>query len=210
MSLEQTAYVERGSVPDRVALQAVIDSTGFDCKLDGSYKPFESQGFLPCILNGQSSGFEIYFEPAAAVLEQFPDLAQMIGSREAAITFRWGGDMAECACVLIVSAALAKAFGAIVHYQEDDMVYSAEQLVQEARSALLSLDQTKPLAENYDGSFAADAITVEAGNLESFAFHDVNIIGNYDPDIGPDRQPRSWFQRLADRVRRFLGLDRSD
>src|SRR5260221_10942537 len=118
MSLQQIAYVERGSVPDRVALQAVIDSAGFDCKLDGSYKPFESQGFLPCILNGQPSGFEIYFEPAAAVLEQFPDLAQMIGSREAAITFRWGGDMAECACVLIVSAALAKDFGAIVHYQE--------------------------------------------------------------------------------------------
>jgi hypothetical protein len=47
--------------------------------------------------------------------------------------------MSECACVLIVSAALAKTFGAIVHYQDDDMLYSAEQLVAQASSALQAI-----------------------------------------------------------------------
>ena len=42
----------------------------------------------------------------------------------------------ECACVLIVSAALAQSFGAIVHYQDDDLLYSAEQLVKDARGVL--------------------------------------------------------------------------
>jgi hypothetical protein len=72
-------------------------------------------------------------------LENFPKLTETVGSRDAAITFRWGGDMAECACVLIVSAALANTFGAIVHYQDDDMLYSAEQLVEEARAALVAV-----------------------------------------------------------------------
>ncbi len=139
MSLQQTAFVERAAVPQRIALQAAVDSLGFDCKLDESYTPFKSEGFLPCVIEGRDSGFEIYFEPAADVLQNFPDLAATVGRRDTAITFRLGGDMAECACVLIVSAALAENFGAIVHYQDDDIVYSSEQLVEEARAALQSL-----------------------------------------------------------------------
>ena len=139
MSLQQTAYVARPNVPDRAALQAAVDALGFDLKIDAFYVPFQCSGFLPCVLAGRESGFEIYFEPAADVLSDFPHLAGTVGSRECSVTFRWGGDLSECACVLIVSAALARSFGAIVHYQDDDMLYSGDQLVQEAHAALQSL-----------------------------------------------------------------------
>jgi hypothetical protein len=139
MSLLQTAYLERRSVPQRDALQAAIDALGFDCKVDAFYVPFKASGFLPCRLNGNNSGFEIYFEPATELLVQFPQLVATVGSRDTAITFRWGSDMAECACVLIASAALAKSFAAVVHYHDDVLLYSAGQLVQEARSALASI-----------------------------------------------------------------------
>ena len=139
MSLQQTAYVARANVPDRAALQAAVDALGFDCKIDAFYVPFQCSGFLPCVLAGTESGFEIYFEAAVDVLSDFPNLAGTVGGRDVAITFRWGGDMSECACVLIVSAALAKTFGAIVHYQDDDMLYSADQLVAEANSALQAI-----------------------------------------------------------------------
>jgi hypothetical protein len=90
-------------------------------------------------LAGTKSGFEIYFESAPTVLADFPQLVESVGRRDVAITFRWGGDMSECACVLIVSAAFAKSFGAIVHYQDDDILYSGDQLVEETRAALQSL-----------------------------------------------------------------------
>ncbi len=73
-----------------------------------------------------------------------PRLKEEIGSRDCAINYRWGGDMAECACVLIVSAALAKSFGAVVHYEDDDLLYSAEQLVEEAKAGLQSADSAPP------------------------------------------------------------------
>jgi hypothetical protein len=139
MSLQQTAFILRSNVPDRVALQSAIDALGFDCKIDAFYVPFQCSGFLPCVLAGAQSGFEIYFESATDVLSDFRHLAQTVGGRDVAMTFRWGGDMSECACVLIVSAALAKTFGAIVHYQDDDILYSGDQLVAEARSALQSI-----------------------------------------------------------------------
>jgi len=144
MALEQTAYLHRASVPQLNALQGAVDSLGFDCKLDSSYMPFTSSGFLPCLLNGRESGFEIYFDPAEELLNSFPELADTVGKRDVPITFRWGGDMAELACVLIVSAALAKSFDAVVHYHDDNMLYSADQLVEEARNALAALRTEKP------------------------------------------------------------------
>lgn len=143
MSQEQTAYLTRASVPERQALQAAVDALGFDCKIDGSYMPFKSSGFLPCVLNGSESGFEVYFDPAGDHLEDSPNLMGPVGNRDVAITFRWGGDMAECACVLIVSAALARSFGAVVHYLDDDMLYSAEQCVEEARAAMQLIRKKK-------------------------------------------------------------------
>src|SRR5262245_36788902 len=139
MSLQQTAYLLRANVPDRTSLQAAIDALGYDCKIDAFYVPFQCSGFLPCVLAGRKSGFEIYFGSSAGALADFQRLTQAVGSRDVAVTFRWGGDMSECACVLIVSAALAKSFGAIVHYQDDDMLYSADQLVEDAGSAVQSL-----------------------------------------------------------------------
>jgi hypothetical protein len=49
--------------------------------------------------------------------------------------------------VLIVSAALSKDFDALVHYQDDDVVYSTERLVQEAKEALVFDDESESVSE---------------------------------------------------------------
>jgi hypothetical protein len=136
VSLLQIAFLEKSHVPDRAKLENAIKSLGFDLDIDAFYQPFDALGFLPCVLNGKTSGFEIYFGTPDESLQVFPHLEKEIGSRNCAIIFRWGGDMLECACVLIVSAALAKSFGAVVHYPDDDFLYSTEQLIEEARSTM--------------------------------------------------------------------------
>jgi hypothetical protein len=136
VSLTQLAFLDRERVPQRVELQAAVDALGFDLKIDDYYAPFEASGFLPCKLESASSGFEIYFDAAASLVADLPALAPVVGSRDAAIIFNWGGDMAECACVLIVSAALAAAFDAVVYYEPDAMLYAKEQLLAEVKLAL--------------------------------------------------------------------------
>ena len=153
MSQIQTAFVEKSLVPDRARLEQAIGDLGFDLTIDEIYRPFDCSGFLPCVLKGRKSGFEIYFESLNEALRSFPRLKDEIGSRDCAINFRWGGDLAECACVLVVSAALAKSFGAVVHYQGNDLLYSTDQLVGDARSALhaseseFSPDPSAPLPQ---------------------------------------------------------------
>jgi len=105
MALEQHAFVQKAKVPSRNEWQAAIDQLGFDLQLFPDLKPFENSGFLPCRINGKDSGFEIYYEPADDLLAAYPDMKEKMGGRDFAISFRWGGEMGECACELIASAA---------------------------------------------------------------------------------------------------------
>jgi hypothetical protein len=136
VSLTQSAFLERARVPDRTKLEASIRALGFQLTLAESYEPFESSGFLPCVLNGAPSGFEIDFGSTDDALEAFPHLKPHLGGRDCEITFTWGGDMAECACVLIVCAALVTDCDAVVYYDADDLFYSAPELISQANSAL--------------------------------------------------------------------------
>jgi len=144
MSQLQTAFLDKSRVPDRVQLEEAIRGLGFDLTIDEFYRPFDCSGYLPCVLKGKKSGFEIYFESPDEAVQSSPLLKETVGSRDCAICFRWGGDMSECACVLIVSAALAKYFGAVVHYQGDDLLYTAEQLIEEAKGALQAVESARP------------------------------------------------------------------
>ena len=81
---------------------------------DSAYLEYDSYLLAP------HSGFEIYYEAPDEYLDRSPGLSEQIGDRDYCISFRWGGDMAECASVLIASAALADSFDAVIHYPDDD------------------------------------------------------------------------------------------
>lgn len=139
MPRTQTAFLDRKDAPGRKALQEAIDGLKFKLALDDAYAPFKTSGYLPCTLEGEDSGFDIRFQEVEADLAKFPALQAQIGGRDAAIAFRWSGDAREYASAMIVGAALAKSFGAIVHDPDADVIYSAEDLIEKARKAVASL-----------------------------------------------------------------------
>lgn len=141
MSLEQHAFMDRESIPSAASWQSAIDELGYDFRLDPDLKPFEDSGFIPCSLRGDKTGFEIYYQPSAELVREFPRLRDRIAGRDYSITFRWGGDLAEVASVLIASAALARSFDAVVFYPDDDLFYNLDELVAEIGSALGSDDR---------------------------------------------------------------------
>lgn len=138
MPRAQTAFLNRKDVPAREALQQAIDGLKFKLALDEAYVPFKTSGYLPCTLDGEDAGFDIRFQDVDAQA-QSPALRSRIGGRDAAIGFRWSGDVRELASAMIVCAALAKSFGAVVHDPDGDIVYDAERLIEKARAAVESL-----------------------------------------------------------------------
>lgn len=137
MARTQSAYLSRKEAPARQALQQAIDALKFKLTLDDAYAPFKTSGYLPCTLEGEDAGFDIRFQDADPA--RSAALQAELGDRECEITFRWSGDVREFASAMIVCAALAKSFGALVHDPEADVCVAAEDLIDKARKAVASL-----------------------------------------------------------------------
>jgi len=136
MSLEMHVFLEKRRVPDRASWQAAVDSLALPFQLDSDLDPIHDTGFSPSKINGLDSGFEIYSESAAGLLQDHAELAKAVGSRDWCISFRWGGDMNECACVLAASAALVKLCDALAYYPDDNLTYDLKRLIAETQSCL--------------------------------------------------------------------------
>lgn len=122
MSQTQFAFLKKENVTNRDQLQASIDALGFDLKLDPDFSPFEDEGFSPCVLRGEHDvGFEIFYEPASDLIDDIDDedFKALVGNNDYAISFCWRGSFKDCACVLMVSIALATDYGATISYEAD-------------------------------------------------------------------------------------------
>jgi len=115
MANEQYAFLRRSELPTTATLQSVIDNDpNFALTIDPETNLSESVGFVPCVICGVESGVEIDFDDSPELIEQFGVLA---ADRNCCLVFRWGGDMVECACAMVLSYALAKHYNAIVSYE---------------------------------------------------------------------------------------------
>jgi hypothetical protein len=131
MSNEQYAFIEKAMVPSLESWQRAINETGIDLALYDKLKPFEDSGFSPCKLFGKESGFEITYAPAQEVLDGTGISQSVSGGKNYCISFRWGGDMRECACVMAACYALANRFGARISYEGEEPYASTAALLKD-------------------------------------------------------------------------------
>jgi hypothetical protein len=133
MARSYSAFLARADVPARKELQKAVDALKLKLTLDDGYVPFETSGYLPGTLDGEDAGFNLRFQDVAASVKP------KVGDKDVAMAFTWGGDPREEASVLIVCAALATNFGALVQETEAAPLIAAEELVAKARKATASL-----------------------------------------------------------------------
>lgn len=132
MSNTQFVFLEKSRIPGRSALQASIDDLGFDLQLHPGYTPFEDSGFSPCIIGGREGfGFEVYYSPAHEVVAGSAELAAIAAGRDHCLQLVWHGSMNDLACATVVSAALARDYGAVVSY-EGESPEPVEQIISAA------------------------------------------------------------------------------
>lgn len=140
MANSLTAYLARSQVPNRQALQTAIQAHKFKLTIDDAYVPFDCAGYIPCTLDGEDAGFEIKFSARLAPLDN-PHLQAQLGGRDTAITLRWSGDLRERISAMMISAALAHGFDALVLRQSEEDFAAADQLLDETRAAFMQLQE---------------------------------------------------------------------
>jgi hypothetical protein len=133
MPRSYSAFLARADVPPRKPLQQAVDGLKFKLAIDDAYVPFETSGYLPCTFDGEDAGFNLKFQDVDASLKP------KAGDKDVAMAFNWGGDPREAAAVLIVLAALAQNFGALVYEPDADAIIAADDVVAKARKAAACL-----------------------------------------------------------------------
>ncbi len=136
MSQELHVFMQDSRIPSRDAWQLAMERLGFTATLDAPFDLRSDSGFRPATFKGQSTGFEFYLETAADVLSNYPHIASTVGDRDKCATFRWGGDLNECAAGLSAAAALVNLADGIYYYPDDGILYDAEQVVEATRKDL--------------------------------------------------------------------------
>ena len=139
MSLELHIFLQNSQVPSRDAWQGAIEEAGFLTILEPTLDLRRDTGFRPTSYKGQATGYEFYLEPAAGILEAYPHIAKKVGSRDVCATFRWGGDLVECAAAISSAAVLTELADGIYFYPDDDIIRTAENVVEATREELSSI-----------------------------------------------------------------------
>ena len=140
MSLEFHAFIKSESIPTRDGWQEAIASLDLPLELDKELDPLHNTGYVPCLLNGESSGFELYLDDAESLLTYYSHRKNEVAGLDKSLSFRWGSDLSECACVMAAAVALVNACGAIAYYPNDDILYvDKDALLSETRELLDSL-----------------------------------------------------------------------
>jgi len=121
VSETQYIFIDKKNIPCREKLQSSISSLGYRLELDSEFSFFETIGFSPCILEGNTdAGFEIDSCKVEEAIDDDESLLLLSGGRDFCICLSWGSSFADCAAVSIVSAVLVKQFDAIVTFDGEE------------------------------------------------------------------------------------------
>jgi hypothetical protein len=139
MSLELHIFIQDSQVPSRDAWQLAIEEAGFPTVLEPALDLRRDTGFRPTTYKEQATGYEFYLEPAAGILEAYPHVKEPVGSRDICATFRWGGDLTECAAAVSSAAVLTKLADGIYFFPDDGIIRTATDVVEATREELISI-----------------------------------------------------------------------
>jgi hypothetical protein len=108
----------------------------FPTVLDPTLDVQHDTGFSPTTYRGQDTGFEFSLDLATDYLDDYPEIASRLDGRDQCATFRWGGNLTECAAALSAAAALTVVTDGFYYYPDDELFYDAQQVVPATRHDL--------------------------------------------------------------------------
>jgi len=139
MSMTLINFVQKDKLPTKIELENKIKELGYDFKFLTDFEEFDNLNqtdSIDCVLNGNQTFVEIYFNPATEILSDFPNLKKDLTDKDFGISFTFGADELVSACINIISIGLIDLSQSIVLYADEEIFYSRKMLIQDIDSCL--------------------------------------------------------------------------
>ena len=125
MSMEVHIFLKKSDLPSLSAWQQTLRETDFPVGLHPTFDPIKDSGFVPTKMGELETGFEYFLSPKDEVVSSYPDLVGAVQSFDTAVTFSWGGDLAECAAALAAAAALATSSSGVMYDPQEGVLFES-------------------------------------------------------------------------------------
>ena len=139
MSMTLINFVQKSKLPTKIELENKIKELGYDFKFLTDFEKFDNLNqidSIDCVLNGNQTFVEIYFNPATEILSDFPNLKKDLSDKDFGISFTFGADELVSACINIISVGLIDLSQSVVLYADEEIFYSRKMLVQDISNSL--------------------------------------------------------------------------
>lgn len=143
MSIETRVIFERARLPTAAEWADAIVQAGYPLELDREFDPATFSGFLPCVYQGDESGFEYFFGEAADALPGDPSA---LAERNAAAFFITHSDVTDLATATIAASVLAALTDGVLFDCEGGELVEASSVRRWADTQLQAGPTTEPQA----------------------------------------------------------------
>jgi hypothetical protein len=126
MSIEIHVLSDR-QLPSIAAWQQAITVEAFALALEVELE--KASGFVPAFLSGRQSGFELYHDDAAELMETYTDTPGLVFDHawKHALSFRWGSLDHEGISAFMAATAYARATGGVVFEPQEGVLMAPDQ-----------------------------------------------------------------------------------
>jgi hypothetical protein len=139
MSMTLINFVQKSKLPTKIEFENKIKELGYDFKFLTDFEKFDNLNqidSIDCVLNGNQTFVEIYFNPATEILSDFPNLKKDLSDKDFGISFTFGSDELVSACINIISVGLIDLSQSVVLYADEEIFYSRKMLIQDISNSL--------------------------------------------------------------------------
>lgn len=128
--MTMTAFIDKAKIPTKLELEAQIKTLGYNFKFDEDFHLFSEFGGN-CELDKKKTFFEVYFIKKEEAISDMPFLNQNLDKYDSAFSFIWGSDAIAGACISIISIALMDLCDSKVVFEDFEVWYDREKLLNE-------------------------------------------------------------------------------
>lgn len=139
MSMEMRVFFA-GELPTPAVLNAAMQALGLEVSVGDEEIPLDRyRGFMPMAYgageDADESGSEVYVGVASEAIADL-GITGVDPALDREVSFRWGGDLMECACANAVAAAIARITGGTIYDDEAGAPISIDAAVTNVRSCI--------------------------------------------------------------------------
>jgi len=140
--MTQAAFLKKADLPHKTEIENSIRELGCEFEILGGFESFYG---IECIINGQKTFFEIYFDQPEEITKDFDFFKKDLTDQDTVVSFIWGADFAAGASIELISVLRIDKCNVLIYYLGDEVSYLKEMLLNDTSEFLKELEKQKSL-----------------------------------------------------------------